>query len=113
MGIKVKNGDFNPAASDGCTVISWVFRYLTTAKDVPFKGCCIEHDRVYWYGGDPKLREEADRRMRTCVKAHGYPVLAWIMWTFVHFFSGPKFLGFDNPFPWSWEKNVTIIRTED
>lgn len=108
MGKKVKYGEFDPANSDGCTLISWFFRYLTSETDLPFKDCCVEHDRVYYYGGDVKLRKEADKNMRECVKAHGYPVLAWIMWAFVRLLSGPQM-----PFPWTWEVEVTILPKED
>lgn len=113
MGQKIKPGEFDEAASDGCTAISIFFRLFTREKHLPFKRCCIDHDRVYWYGGDPKLRNEADKQMRNCVRNSGYPIMAWIMWTFVHYLSGPKLLGFNNPFPWSWEEEVTILGRDE
>lgn len=114
MGKRVKYGEFDPANSDGCTLIGAAFRWFTKEESLPFKECCIAHDEVYYYGGDPKLRKESDEALRKCVKNHGYPVLAWIMWTAVHLFSGPKLLWvFNNPLPWSWEEKVTILPKED
>ena len=110
MGKKIKYGEFNPADSDGCTFIGHAFRLFTKEKQLPFKGCCVVHDKVYYYGGDLKLRKEADYQLRRCITNHGYPVLAWIMWAFVRAFSGPKILYIiPNPFPWHWEKKVTIL----
>lgn len=109
MGV-IRSGEFDPTTSDGCTFIGAVFKFFTKEKHLPFKSCCVEHDRAYWYGGDVKLREQADRDMRDCVKAHGYPVIAWIMWLFVHMFSGPRLLWvFKNPLPWAWVEKVTIL----
>lgn len=115
MGLKIKPGEFDPEASDGCTAIAPIFKFFTKEKHMPFKDCCVEHDKFYWYGGDPKIRNKADKDMRECVSKRGYPILAWIMWAFVHFLSGPKlFWIFDNPFPWSWEEKVIILgRDED
>ncbi len=109
MGKKVKYGEFDPANSDGCTLIGAAFRLFTREKALPFKGCCVAHDKAYYYGGHESLRKEADDQLRRCVNNHGYPILAWIMWFFVRVFSGTRLFGlFKNPLPWSWEKIVTI-----
>lgn len=104
MGKKVKYGEFKPENSDGCTLVSPYFKYLTKEDSIPFKQCCIEHDKAYYYGGDVKLRKEADKKLRKCIIEHGYPVLAWIMYIAVRVFSGPKM-----PFSWSWEENVIVL----
>lgn len=105
----IREGEFNPEDSDGCTFIGLVFSHLTDEPHLPFKECCVEHDRAYWYGGKESLRKKADEQMRKCVMKQGYPVLAWIMWAFVHFLSGPKIFGvFNNPLPWAWATKVEI-----
>ena len=114
MGKPIKYGEFDPANSDGCTFIGMAFRLFTKEKNLPFKECCIAHDKDYYYGGDVKLRHASDTKLRECVTEHGYPILAWIMWAFVHFLSGPKLLWvIPNPFPWHWEEKVTILPKED
>jgi hypothetical protein len=113
MGKPIKYGEFDPAASDGCTAIGAAFRLFTKEKVLPFKQCCVTHDKAYWYGGDVKLRKKADDQLFKCVKAHGHPLLGFIMWIFVRTLSGPKILGIKNPFPWSWEPVVTILPKED
>lgn len=114
MGLKIKPHEFDPAQSDGCTAVKPIYKFLTKEKQLPFKNCCVEHDKAYWYGGDVKLRHEADKKMRECISSQGFPVLGWIMWAFVHFLSGPKILWiFKNPFYWSWEEEVTILGREE
>jgi len=29
--------------------------------------CCVEHDIVYWCGGTPEMRVEADLQLKSCV----------------------------------------------
>lgn len=107
MGKKIKYGEFNPENSDGCTLVEPYFKYFTKETDFPIRDCCVVHDKAYWYGGDVKLRAEADTEMRECIKAKGYPVLAWVMYIAVRVFSGPKM-----PFPWAWEENIIILPEE-
>jgi hypothetical protein len=110
---KTRIGHFKPENSDGCTFIGAAFRLFTSQPHLPFKQCCVAHDEAYWYGGDPAVRDEADLAMRECIRRQGYPVLAYIMWLFVHYLSGPKLFGlFNNPLPWAWRKKVTIVEED-
>lgn len=104
MSHKIKYGEFDPAASDGCTVVSQAYKFFSNGKQTPFRQCCINHDRIYYYGGDVALRKRADVNLRRCVKRHGFPILAWAMYLAVRVFSGPHM-----PFGWSWEKKITIL----
>jgi len=60
--------------SDGCTM----------APDLTFSDCCYEHD-IYYVTGAVN-RKEADRCLRKCIAAKGFPVLAWIYWLGVRLF---------------------------
>jgi hypothetical protein len=61
-------------ANDGCTM----------APDLTFSHCCYEHDIYYVTGAIS--RAEADRCLRKCISARGYPVLAWVYWLGVRLF---------------------------
>lgn len=102
---RVRYGEFDPANSDGCTLISWFYKYILRCKDpVPFVHCCIEHDRAYWYGGTSEQRLAADKALRDCVLAMGYKGWAWFMYFGVRVFGSPRL-----PFKWRWAHRVTII----
>lgn len=110
MSQKIRYGEFDPETSDGCTIVTPIYKFLTREERLPFRECCIEHDKEYYYGGPVELRRESDRKFRECVSAHGYPVLAWIMWVVLYLFSGPKLFGIiNNPFFWAWHENVVIL----
>ena len=100
---KVRDGHWTPEKSDGCTIISKPYNWLT-GKQLPFRDCCLSHDKDYWYGGPKHLRTESDKRFRECVAAHGYPILAWIFWVAIRIGGSPRL-----PLPWRWARHVTII----
>jgi hypothetical protein len=102
---KVRDGEFSPTNSDGCTLISWVYKHMLRHEDpVPFVQCCIEHDRAYWYGGTWRQRKAADEALRDCVLAMGYKFWAWFMYYGVRAFGSPRL-----PFKWRWAHRVTIL----
>ena len=72
---------------DGCTVLSGVHLKLF-GVDMPFRGCCDEHDLFYEQGGGWRDRWLADRLLRECVTASGHAAAAWIMWAAVRVFGG-------------------------
>jgi len=57
-------GDF---VSDGCSL----------APDLVFFDCCEQHDIDY---STNVKRRIADNKLRQCIKATGFPFLAWIYW---------------------------------
>lgn len=76
-----------PFTSDGCTL--W--------PDGPWGGCCVAHDYAYWKGGTAKMRKQADKDLRDCVAARGYPVIGWVMYVGVRLFGSVYW-----PVPWRW-----------
>lgn len=70
--------------SDGCSGgMSWLYAKLTGGKELPWHGCCRDHDLPYWLGGTWRERAKADRGLRGCVQNKGGPwyyLLGWIMW---------------------------------
>ena len=60
-------------------------------------GCCVEHDKAYWYGGTAAARKAADQALCDCVRQHGYPRLARLMYLGVRI-GGHGWL----PTPWRW-----------
>lgn len=101
---RIRHGEFDPANSDGCTLLSKPYQWLT-GKQLSFRECCIEHDRAYWYGGTKSERKTADDTLRDCVKGHGHTILAWIMWIVVRIMGSPR-----SPLPFRWRRNVTILQ---
>ncbi len=100
---RIRQGEFDPEKSDGCTVISIPYNWLT-GKPLLFRECCIEHDRAYWYGGTRSERKAADAALRDCVAGHDHKILAWIMWIGVRIFGSPRSL-----LPFRWARKVTIV----
>lgn len=47
--------------TDGCTL--W--------PDGTWQVCCVEHDMVYWCGGNGTERRVADEQFRRCMAEHG------------------------------------------
>ena len=87
----------DPFTTDGCSGgMSWSWRKLTGA-DLPWRACCVNHDREYWLGGTKGDRLKADRRMRRCVKSKGHPRWASLMFWGVRAFGSPRF-----PTPHRW-----------
>ena len=51
-------------SSEGCA--SFLDRDLNGPGD--WCDCCLEHDIAYWRGGSSEQRDQADNRLRECVK---------------------------------------------
>ncbi len=79
---------WRPSQSDGCT----------SAPDLCFRRCCVEHDRAYHIGGGIKARLVADILLSRCLWRHGHPVLAIVYFLGVRVF-GRLF------FRWGWRRN--------
>lgn len=83
--------------SDGCTMF----------PDGNYHGCCVEHDKSYYFGGTLKQRRAADDRLYECVKATKGPhrkMIAGMMWLGVRiggvaFLPTPFRWGFGNKYP--------------
>jgi hypothetical protein len=65
---------FKEFMTDGCSFV----------PDMVFCECCVEHDVDYSTG--TVTREEADKKLRECIKAEGYPILCWAYWLGVRIF---------------------------
>ncbi len=108
MSSRVRKGPFKPSDSDGCTLLSAPYNWLT-GKQLEQRHCCDKHDEWYYYGGTSAQKLEADIELRECVKKCGEPglerkcfwVIAWIMYYAVRIGGSPKL-----PFPWRWRNNV-------
>jgi hypothetical protein len=71
--------------TDGCS--AW--------RDSRWLSCCISHDIDYWCGG--ALRRDADRALRSCVRANASSANAALM------YGGVRIGGaWWWPFPWRW-----------
>lgn len=65
-----------PFASDGCSM----FPDRAYVAKADWCACCVAHDLAYWRGGTAEERLEADRALRSCVRAAvGNQVLASTM----------------------------------
>ena len=62
-------------------------------------GCCVQHDKAYYYGGSLANKIKADLRLYECVKKKGHPIIATIMWLGVTLFGGPYW-----PHSFRWNK---------
>lgn len=88
-----------PAAfqTDGCSGgMSWAWRKFIHGLP-PWENCCVKHDLAYWRGGFWKDRKEADRKLAACVRRHGHPVWATLMYIGVRLGGSPFW-----PLPWRW-----------
>jgi len=65
----------------------------------PWSGCCKAHDDAYHIGGCAEDRLKADKALRHCIKARGYPALSWLMYAGIRVFGTPFI-----PWPWRWGK---------
>ncbi len=87
--------------TDGCSGgMSWFWQTLIkphTKTDIPWRQCCVVHDRAYWMGGTWTDRRAADRHLRQCVGEQGYPVLGWLMYFGVRMGGSPFW-----PVSWRW-----------
>ena len=74
-------------SKDGCSY----------APEFTFAECCWAHD--YHYKFHDISRNLADKKLRDCIKNHGYPKLAKVYYIFVRFFG-----------QWAWEKSYNKKR---
>lgn len=87
--------------TDGCSGgMSWFWQTFIkpiTRQDLPWRGCCVEHDWAYWKGGSSEERRQADLKLAACVAVNGYPFIAALMYYAVRMGGAPYW-----PFPWRW-----------
>jgi len=96
--------------TDGCTVISKPYKWLT-GKYLEQRHSCIKHDEAYHYGGTHGQRLDADNDLRSCVCGCGdngfekscFFVVGWLMYYAVRIGGSPKL-----PTPWRWRNNVSF-----
>ena len=90
-----------PFTTDGCSGgMSFIWNTLIkpfTKTDIPWKDCCVEHDKEYWLGGSREERKEADRKLAECVKNRGYKIWSVLMYYGVRVGGMPYF-----PLSWRW-----------
>jgi hypothetical protein len=72
-------------------------RRVLLFPDLNYGDCCVDHDRVYWQGGTPDQRREADDALRQCIAAKGRPMLSHVVYWGVRL-GGHGWL----PTPWRW-----------
>lgn len=60
--------------SDGCSggmsaayaeLPDWVHEQF--GEELPWRQCCVEHDRAYYYGGSREQKLAADEKLKACV----------------------------------------------
>jgi|GEM_PF-5061114 len=59
--------------------------------------CCVVHDYAYWCGGTAAQRSQADKQLKRCIQAKGYPIMSQVMRWGVRL-GGLSVL----PVPWRW-----------
>ena len=67
--------EFNPIDhSDGCSggmsaTYAKVYKLLpgVFAAELPWRDCCVIHDKAYYYGGSPEEKQAADEALHQCV----------------------------------------------
>ena len=86
--------------TDGCSGgMSWFWQTCIkpfTKTDIPWRECCVVHDRAYWMGGTWRNRRTADRQLRKCV-GRAYPTIGWLMYFGVRMGGSPFW-----PVSWRW-----------
>lgn len=65
--VRVMPADFT---SDGCSLF----------PDGNYRDCCVEHDKLYYFGGTKQERKAADRQLCDCVRAKGHRFLSPLMY---------------------------------
>lgn len=82
--------------SDGCSLF----------PDGKYRDCCVQHDKVYYFGGSCKQRLQADNQLFKCVASkkgwYHKVFIAPVMWLGVRI-GGVSFL--PTPFRWGFGKN--------
>ena len=76
-----------PFTTDGCTL----------TPDGAWQTCCIEHDMVYWCGGNADERRRADDTFRACITDKATATRAAIYHWAVRVAGAPWL-----PVPWRW-----------
>jgi hypothetical protein len=71
-----------PFVTDGCS------RFPDTEWNT---SCCVEHDILYWCGGDASARREADAEFGRCVSQEKGAFVGWMMETGVRIGGHPIF----------------------
>ena len=72
---KIENiPEFNPKKhSDGCSGgMSLAYSKMTKLQEkygtqLPWRHCCVIHDKAYYYGGSKDQKDTADRLLKNCV----------------------------------------------
>lgn len=82
--------------TDACTILSPLWKLLhklkITRDSKPlFVYSCIWHDYLYWKGGTKEQRKKADYYLMWKIRAHGYSILAKIVYRAVRIFGHPIF----------------------
>ena len=72
---KIEN-ELSVFTTDGCSY----FPNGGLENNKEWLSCCIEHDKSYWKGGTKEEREEADSKLKVCVKKVGFPTIAEMMY---------------------------------
>lgn len=92
-------GDLKPFSSDGCTLAP----DGTWRDPQRWKVCCVAHDLRLWGGGSRVEREEADSKLRSCIKERAGQRVAYIYWLGVRLGSHSPFkipgMGWGNGWP--------------
>ena len=86
-----------PFTTDDCSGFMSITWFIISGKQTPWEGCCIKHDKKYWFGGTKEDRKKADQELRKCVEENGHPIWAFIMYYSVRV-GGHPYL----PFPFRW-----------
>jgi hypothetical protein len=82
---------YDPLTSDGCSFF----------PDGERKGCCIEHDMAYYYGGSAEDKLKADLELSECVEQVSGPFVAMLMYAGVRIFGHPAW-----PHRFRWGKGL-------
>ena len=111
-------GPFIIEESDGCSALSYPYRFITKCiygeeKHLKFLDHCIEHDEAYWYGGTSKQRWDADLRLFRGVRKEAgnfpekisYTCLALGMFIVVRTLGSPHL---PTPFRWMYREDFDI-----
>jgi hypothetical protein len=95
--------------TDGCSGgMSAFWQHLVkpfTKTDIPWRDCCVTHDKDYWMGGTWKDRQNADQALRECVSARGYPITGFLMYWGVRAGGSPLWV-FSWRWGYGWEKGL-------
>ncbi len=109
--------EFDPEKhSDGCSggmseayanLPDWVHDKF--GKTLPWRHCCVVHDKAYYYGGSQEEKEAADEALKRCVAAETHnDVLAFMMKAAVEIGGKPNFKT-----PYRWGYGEDFRGTED